>query len=143
MIETAAFRFDHGADAAQRDGANYRSFEQNVCRWRASGNIHVLGMKAFAEGRLIGPQGRPPTTRCGTRCRCPRPVHGSPGIDSQHVLDPPRPHRRRLHPARQVSLQALRDQYGNRAGDGHLELYKSTPKERTPTKAAPQHGFHR
>ncbi len=43
-------------------------------------------------------------------------------------------------PLDEVALQALRDKYADRAGDGHLELYKSTAKNDADEGRA-QHGF--
>jgi hypothetical protein len=62
------------------------------------------------------------------------------GIDSPAVLD----HHVRIandfSPLDEVAMQSLRDKYRDRAGDGHLELYKSTAKNDADEGRA-QHGF--
>jgi len=62
MIERG-FPFDTAQMPLNVMDANYRSFEQNVLPLARERNIHVLGMKAFAEGRLIEAGKSTPTTR--------------------------------------------------------------------------------
>lgn len=119
---------------------NYRSFERNVLPLARERGIKALGMKAFAEGRLIEAGKVDPDGALRYAMSLPGVLCTITGIDSQEVLD----HHVRIAdgftPLDEVALQALRDKYRDRATDGHLELYKSTAKNDADEGRA-QHGF--
>ena len=119
---------------------HYRSFEKNVLPLARERNIKVLGMKAFSEGRLLEAGGVDPDDALRYAMSLPGVLTTVTGIDSQAVLD----HHVRIAdgftPLDEVALQALRDKYRDRAGDGHLELYKSTARNDADEGRA-QHGF--
>jgi len=119
---------------------NYRSFERNVLPLARERGIKALGMKAFAEGRLIEAGKVDPDDALRYAMSLPGVLATITGIDSQEVLD----HHIRIAdgftPLDEVALQALRDKYRDRATDGHLELYKSTAKNDADEGRA-QHGF--
>ena len=119
---------------------NYRSFERNVLPLARERGIKALGMKAFAEGRLIEAGKVDPDDALRYAMSLPGVLTTITGIDSQEVLD----HHVRIAegftPLDEVALQALRDKYRDRATDGHLELYKSTAKNDADEGRA-QHGF--
>jgi len=120
--------------------ANYRSFERNVLPLARERAIHAIGMKAFAEGRMIEAGKVDPDDALRYAMSLPGVLTTVTGIDSRAVLD----HHVRIAndfaPLDEVALQALRDKYRDRAGDGHLELYKSTAKNDADEGRA-QHGF--
>jgi aryl-alcohol dehydrogenase-like predicted oxidoreductase len=119
---------------------NYRSFERHILPLARERNIKVLGMKAFSEGRAIEAGGVDPDDALRYAMSLPGVLTTVTGIDSQHVLD----HHLRIAdgftPLDEVALQGLRDTYRDRAGDGHLELYKSTARNDADEGRA-QHGF--
>jgi aryl-alcohol dehydrogenase-like predicted oxidoreductase len=119
---------------------NYRSFEKTILPLARERNIQVLGMKAFAEGRLLEAGGVDADDALRYAMSLPGILTTVTGIDSQHVLD----HHLRIAngfvPLDERALQALRDKYRDRAGDGHLELYKSTAKN-DADEGRGQHGF--
>jgi aryl-alcohol dehydrogenase-like predicted oxidoreductase len=119
---------------------NYRSFERNVLPLARERGIKALGMKAFAEGRLIEAGKVDPDDALRYAMSLPGVLCTITGIDSQEVLD----HHVRIADGftalDEVALQALRDKYRDRATDGHLELYKSTAKNDADEGRA-QHGF--
>jgi predicted aldo/keto reductase-like oxidoreductase len=119
---------------------HYRSFERHILPLARQRNIKVLGMKAFCEGRAVEAGGIDPDDALRYAMSLPGVLTTVTGIDSQHVLD----HHLRVAdgftPLDDVELQALRDRYRDRAGDGHLELYKSTAKNDADEGRA-QHGF--
>jgi aryl-alcohol dehydrogenase-like predicted oxidoreductase len=139
MIERG-FPFDTAQMPLNVMDANYRSFEKNVLPLARERNIKALGMKAFAEGRLLEAGKVDPDDALRYAMSLPGVLCTITGIDSQHVLD----HHVRISdgftPLDEVSLEALRDKYRDRAGDGHLELYKSTAKNDADEGRA-QHGF--
>jgi len=120
--------------------ASYRSFERNVLPLARERGIKVLGMKAFAEGRMLEAGGVDPDDALRYAMSLPGVLTTITGIDSAAVLD----HHVRIAtdftPLDEVAMQALRDRYRDRATDGHLELYKSTAKNDADEGRA-QHGF--
>src|ERR1035437_2155476 len=119
---------------------NYRSFEKNVLPLARERAIHAIGMKAFAEGRMLEAGKVDPDDALRYAMSLPGVLTTVTGIDSRAVLD----HHVRIAngftPLDEVALQALRDKYCDRAGDGHLELYKSTA-ENDADEGRAQHGF--
>ena len=119
---------------------NYRSFEKNLLPLARERGIKALGMKAFAEGRLLKAGRVDPDDALRYAMSLPGVLTTITGIDSQAVLD----HHIRIAddftPLDEVALQALRDKYRDRATDGHLELYKSTAKN-DADEGRTQHGF--
>ena len=139
MIERG-YPFDTAQMPLNVMDANYRSFEKHVLPLAREHNIKVLGMKAFAEGRLLEAGQVDPDEALRYAMSLPGVLTTITGIDSQHVLD----HHLRIAdgfaPLDEVALQALRDKYRDRATDGHLELYKSTAKNDADEGRA-QHNF--
>jgi aryl-alcohol dehydrogenase-like predicted oxidoreductase len=139
MIERG-FPFDTAQMPLNVMDANYRSFEKNVLPLARERNIKALGMKAFAEGRLLEAGKVDPDDALRYAMSLPGVLCTITGIDTQHALD----HHVRIAdgftPLDEAALQALRDKYRDRAGDGHLELYKSTAKNDADEGRA-QHGF--
>ena len=119
---------------------NYRSFEKTILPLARERGIKALGMKAFAEGRLVEAGKVDPDDALRYAMSLPGVLTTITGIDSQAVLD----HHVRIAdgftPLDEVALQALRERYRDRATDGHLELYKSTAKNDADEGRA-QHGF--
>jgi uncharacterized protein len=119
---------------------NYRSFEKNVLPLARERAIHAIGMKAFAEGRMLEAGKIDPDDALRYAMSLPGVLTTVTGIDSQAVLD----HHVRIAndfmPLDEVALQGLRDTYRDRATDGHLELYKSTAKN-DADEGRNQHGF--
>jgi aryl-alcohol dehydrogenase-like predicted oxidoreductase len=119
---------------------NYRSFEKNVLPLARERGIKALGMKAFAEGRLIEAGHIDPDDALRYAMSLPGVLTTITGIDSQAVLD------HHLHiaddftPLNELELQTLREKYRHLATDGHLELYKSTAKN-DADEGRTQHGF--
>ncbi len=139
MIERG-FPFDTAQMPLNVVDANYRSFEQAVLPLARARGIKVLGMKAFAEGRLLEAGQVDPDDALRYAMSLPGVLTTITGIDSPDVLD----HHLRIAdgftPLDEVALQGLRDKYHDRATDGHLELYKSTAKNDAGEGRA-QHGF--
>jgi aryl-alcohol dehydrogenase-like predicted oxidoreductase len=119
---------------------NYRSFEKNVLPLARERGIKALGMKAFAEGRLLEAGRVDPDDALRYAMSLPGVLCTITGIDSEGVLN----HHLRIAdgftPLDEVALQGLRDKYRDRATDGHLELYKSTAKN-DADEGRTQHGF--
>src|ERR1700736_139262 len=119
---------------------NYRSFEKTILPLARDRGIKALGMKAFAEGRLLEAGHIDPDEALRYAMSLPGVLTTITGIDSQQVLD----HHLRIandfEPLDEVTMQALRDKYKHLAGDGHLELYKSTAKNDADEGRA-VHGF--
>ncbi|HYZ15836.1 MAG TPA: aldo/keto reductase [Candidatus Acidoferrum sp.] len=118
---------------------NFRSFEKHVLPLARERGIHVLGMKPFAEGRMLKDGGVDADD--ALRYAMSLPVLTTiTGIDSQAVLD----HHLRIandfRPLDELTMQKLRDTYAARATDGHLELYKTSMKNDADEGRA-QHGF--
>jgi aryl-alcohol dehydrogenase-like predicted oxidoreductase len=107
---------------------SYRSFERGVLPLARERGIKALGMKCFAEGRLLEAGGVAPDDALRYAMSLPGVLTTITGIDSQQVLD----HHVRIAddftPLDEVSMQALREKYRPLATDGHLELYKSSMK---------------
>ena len=119
---------------------HYRSFEKNVLPLARERGIKALGMKAFAEGRMLEAGHIDPDDALRYAMSLPGVLTTITGIDSQHVLD----HHVRIAddftPLTEIELQAIRDKYAHLATDGHLELYKSSMKNDADEGRA-QHGF--
>ncbi|MDB5071177.1 MAG: Aldo/keto reductase [Candidatus Eremiobacteraeota bacterium] len=139
MIERG-YRFDTLQCPLNVLDPNYRSFEKNILPLARERGIHVIGMKAFSEGRMLEAGGVDPDDALRYAMSLPGVLTTVTGIDSQAVLD----HHVRIAddfvPLDEVAMQALRDKYRDRATDGHLELYKSTAKNDADEGRA-QHGF--
>ena len=139
MIERG-FPFDTAQMPLNVVDANYRSFEREIvplCRERG---IRVLGMKAYAEGRLLEAGHGDPDEILRYAMSVPSVLTTITGIDSQAVLD----HHLRIAdgftPLSEVEMQRLRDKYKPIATDGRMELYKSTAKNDADEGRA-QHGY--
>ncbi len=119
---------------------NYRSFEKNVLPLARERGIKALGMKAFAEGRMLEAGGVDADDALRYAMSLPGVLTTITGIDSQNVLD----HHVRIATdfaaLDELAMQALREKYRDGATDGHLELYKSTAKNDADEGRA-QHGF--
>jgi uncharacterized protein len=118
---------------------NFRSFEKHVLPLVRERGMHALGMKPFAEGRMLQDGGVDADD--ALRYAMSLPVLTTiTGIDSQAVLD----HHLRIandfRPLDEVTMQKLRDKYADRATDGHLELYKTSMKNDADEGRA-VHGF--
>ena len=139
MIERG-FPFDTAQMPLNVLDPNYRSFEKHVLPLARERGIHVIGMKAFAEGRLLEEGHVDPDDALRYAMSLPGVLTTVTGIDSQEVLD----HHVRIaddfKPLDEVALQGLRDKYKHLATDGHLELFKSTAKNDADEGRA-QHGF--
>ncbi|HEX3467976.1 MAG TPA: aldo/keto reductase [Candidatus Elarobacter sp.] len=139
MIERG-FPFDTAQMPLNVMDASYRSFERNVLPLARERGIKALGMKAFAEGRLLEAGKVDPDDALRYAMSLPGVLTTITGIDSRKVLD----HHLRIAdgftPLDEIALQSLRDKYHDRATDGHLELYKSTAKNDADEGRA-QHGF--
>jgi len=122
------YRFDTAQMPLNVLDANYRSFEKHVLPVARERGIKAIGMKAFAEGRMLEAGGIDPDDALRYAMSLPGVLTTVTGIDSQAVLD----HHVRIAdgfvPLDEVAMQALRDKYRDRATDGHLELYKSSMK---------------
>ena len=139
MIERG-FAFDTAQMPLNVCDPNYRSFEQHVVPLALEHGIKPIGMKAFAEGRLIEAGKVDPDDALRYAMSIPGVLTTVTGIDSQKVLD----HHVRIadgfEPLDAAGMQQLRDKYRHIATDGHLELYKSTAKNDADEGRA-QHGF--
>ena len=139
MIERG-FPFDTAQMPLNVCDASYRSFERGVLPLARENGIKVIGMKAFAEGRLLDAGKVDPDDALRYAMSLPGVLTTVTGIDSQAVLD----HHVRIAdgftPLDEAALQNLREKYRARATDGHLELYKSTAKNDADEGRA-QHGF--
>jgi len=139
MIERG-FPFDTAQMPLNVLDPNYRSFEKNVLPLARERGIHAIGMKAFAEGRMLEEGHIDPDDALRYAMSLPGVLTTVTGIDSQEVLD----HHIRIAdnftPLDEVALQGLRDKYKHLATDGHLELFKSTAKNDADEGRA-QHGF--
>jgi predicted aldo/keto reductase-like oxidoreductase len=118
---------------------NFRSFEKHVLPLVRERGMHALGMKPFAEGRMLQDGGVDADD--ALRYAMSLPVLTTiTGIDSQAVLD----HHLRIandfRPLDEVTMQKLRDKYADRATDGHLELYKTSMKNEAD-EGRKVHGF--
>jgi aryl-alcohol dehydrogenase-like predicted oxidoreductase len=139
MIERG-FPFDTAQMPLNVCDASYRSFERGVLPLARERGIKALGMKCFAEGRLLEAGGVAPDDALRYAMSLPGVLTTITGIDSQQVLD----HHVRIAddftPLDEVVMQALRDKYRPVATDGHLELYKSSMKN-DADEGRKVHGF--
>jgi aryl-alcohol dehydrogenase-like predicted oxidoreductase len=108
--------------------ATYRSFAANVLPQVLERGMAALGMKS------LGGNGQPVTQGVVTAQEALRYAMSLPvattisGIDSLAVLRQNLGVARGFTPMTAAQMQALRDRCAPAAGDGHLELYKSTMK---------------
>jgi aryl-alcohol dehydrogenase-like predicted oxidoreductase len=134
------FPFDTAQMPLNVCDANFRSFEREVVPLAREHRIHPIGMKAFAEGRLLEAGHVDPDDALRYAMSIPGVLTTVTGIDSQAVLD----HHIRIadnfEPLDELSMQRVRDKYKALAGDGHLELYKTTAKNDADEGRA-QHGM--
>ena len=106
--------------------ATYRSFEQQVLPEALNRGMAALGMKSMGGG------GQPVQKGVVTADEALRYAMSLPvavtvsGIDSPAVLRQNLAVARGFRPLPAEEMQALRDRCAKEAGDGHLELYKST-----------------
>jgi uncharacterized protein len=139
MIERG-YPFDTAQMPLNVCDASYRSFERGVLPLARERGIKALGMKCFAEGRLIEAGGVAPDDALRYAMSLPGVLTTITGIDSQLVLD----HHVRIAdgftPLDEVAMQAMRDKYRPLATDGHLELYKSSMKN-DADEGRKVHGF--
>jgi uncharacterized protein len=139
MIERG-FPFDTAQMPLNVLDPNYRSFEKHVLPLARERGIHVIGMKTFAEGRMLEEGHIDADDALRYAMSLPGVLTTVTGIDSQAVLD----HHVRIAdgftPLDDIALQTLRDKYKHLATDGHLELFKSTAKNDADEGRA-QHGF--
>lgn len=120
--------------------ATYKSFEQQVLPELLKQGVAALGMKS------LGGDGQPilhgaATAEEGLRYAMSLPVATTiSGIDSFDVLQQNLAIARGFKPLTAGEMQALRDRCAGVAGDGHLELYKSTKKYDADV-GREQHGY--
>ena len=106
----------------------YRSFEQQVLPELERGGIAALGMKSLGgDGQPIlhGVVGAEEALRYAMSLPVATTISG---IDSLAVLRQNLAIARGFKPMTPEEMQALRQRCASFAGDGHLELYKSTKK---------------
>ena len=115
---------------------NYRSFEKTILPLARERGIKAIGMKAFAEGRLVEAGKVDPDDALRYAMSLPGVLTTVTGIDSQAVLD----HHVRIAdgftPLDEVAMQALRDNTAT-ARPTATSSSTSRPPRTTPTKAAP------
>ena len=108
--------------------ASYRSFEKDVLPEVNKRGMAALGMKSLGGGGQPILQGVI-TAEEGLRYAMSLPVTTTiSGIDSLEILRQNLAVARGFVPMTPREMQALRDRCAKAAGDGHLELYKSTAK---------------
>jgi predicted aldo/keto reductase-like oxidoreductase len=120
--------------------ASYRSFERDVLPVANRRRMAALGMKSLGGGGEPIVQGAV-TVDEALRYAMSLPVTTTiSGIDSLAVLRQNVAIARDFRPMATEALQALRDRCAAAAGDGHLEMYKSTVKY-DGALGRSQHGF--
>lgn len=119
--------------------ASYRSFEREVLPLARARGIAVLGMKAFADGRMLESGRIDPDDALRYAMSLPV-VTTITGIDSREVLAHHLRVAERFTRLNDEALEALRATYRPLATDGHLELYKSSMSNDADEGRA-QHGF--
>ena len=108
--------------------ATFRSFEQQVLPEVIRRGIAALGMKPMG-GTAGAVKGGLVTAEEMLRYAMSLPVATTiSGMDSADVLRRNLAIARGFRPMTAAEMQALRDRCAPAAGDGHLELYKSTMK---------------
>jgi uncharacterized protein len=108
--------------------ATYRSFEREVVPVANRRRMAVLGMKSLGGGGEPIVQGAVAVDEA-LRYAMSLPVTTTiSGIDSREVLRQNLAIARDFRPMTAEAMQALRDRCAAAAGDGHLEMYKSTVK---------------
>jgi aryl-alcohol dehydrogenase-like predicted oxidoreductase len=108
--------------------ATFRSFEQHVLPEAIKRGMAVLGMKSMGGGGEPLLQGAV-TPEEALRYAMSLPVTVTiSGIDAVSVLRQNVAVARGFTPMREAQMQALRERCAAVAGDGHVELYKSTVK---------------
>jgi aryl-alcohol dehydrogenase-like predicted oxidoreductase len=123
---------DYPYDAVQMPlnafDASYRSFEKEVLPEVNKRGMAALGMKSLGGGGQPILQGVI-TAEEGLRYAMSLPVATTiSGIDSLAILHQNLAVARGFVPMTPREMQALRERCAKPAGDGHLELYKSTAK---------------
>jgi aryl-alcohol dehydrogenase-like predicted oxidoreductase len=120
--------------------ATYRSFEKRVLPEVIKRGMAALGMKSMGGGGEALLQGAV-TPEEALRYAMSLPVAVTiSGIDALSVLRQNLAVARGFTPLTEQQMQALRDRCAVAAGDGHLELYKSTMKYDGDVGRL-QHGF--
>jgi aryl-alcohol dehydrogenase-like predicted oxidoreductase len=143
-IHLRMLEHDYAFDSVQMPlncfDATYRSFEREVLPVVNRRRMAALGMKSLGGGGEPIVQGAVKVDDA-LRYAMSLPVTTTiSGIDSLEVLRQNVAIARDFRPLAAEAMQALRDQCAAEAGDGHLELYKSTVKYDGPIGRA-QHGF--
>ncbi len=143
-IHLAMLAHDYPFDAVQLPlnpfDASYRSFEKDVLPQLRKRGIAPIGMKS------LGGDGRPirqgvVTVEEALRYALSLPVATTvSGIDSLEVLHQNLRIVRGFKPMTEDEMQALRTRCATAAGDGHLELYKSS-KHFDGEPGREQHGY--
>ncbi len=108
--------------------ASFRSFEKQVLPVSSKRGMAALGMKSLCGGgqAVIN---MPVTVQEALRYAMSLPVATTiSGVDSLTVLHQNLAVARGFRPLSEEQLQALRERCKDAAGDGHLEMYKSTKK---------------
>jgi aryl-alcohol dehydrogenase-like predicted oxidoreductase len=144
QIHLKMLSYGYAFDTAQMPlncfDATYRSFERQVVPEMNRRGMAVLGMKSLCGG---GPGiiDAPVTAQEALHYAMSLPVATTiSGIDSLAVLHQNLAVARGFKPLDEKQMQALRDRCAQSAGDGHLELYKST-KKFDGNIGREQHGF--
>ncbi|HWE01944.1 MAG TPA: aldo/keto reductase [Tepidisphaeraceae bacterium] len=143
-IHLAMLSHDYPFDTVQMPlncfDASYRSFEKNVLPEVIRRGMGALGMKSLCGGGS-GIINSPISVQDALRYAMSLPVSTTiSGVDSLTVLRQNLAVARGFKPLDASQMQALRDKCAQAAGDGHLELYKSTKKfDGKPGRE--QHGF--
>ncbi len=108
--------------------ASFRSFEKQVLPLVVKGGMAALGMKSLCGGGQAV-LNMPVTVHEALSYAMSLPVATTiSGIDSLTVLRQNLAVARGFRPLSEEQMQALRDRCKDAAGDGHLEMYKSTKK---------------
>ena len=135
---------DYPFDAVQMPlncfDASYRSFEREVLPEVNRRRMASLGMKSLGGGAEPVVQGVVKAEEA-LRYAMSLPVTTTiSGIDSREVLRQNLAVARDFRPMPEAEMQALRERCASAAGDGHLEMYKSTMKYDGDIGRT-QHGF--
>jgi aryl-alcohol dehydrogenase-like predicted oxidoreductase len=131
-IHLRMLEHDYAFDSVQMPlncfDASYRSFEREVLPVANRRRMAALGMKSLGGGGEPIVQGAV-TVDEALRYAMSLPVTTTiSGIDSIEVLRQNVAIARDFRPMTAEAMQALRDRCAGAAGDGHLEMYKSTTK---------------
>jgi uncharacterized protein len=143
-IHLRMLEHDYAFDSVQMPlncfDASYRSFERDVLPVANRRRMAALGMKSLGGGGEPIVQGAV-TVDEALRYAMSLPVTTTiSGIDSLAVLRQNVAIARDFRPLTAEAMQTLRDRCAAAAGDGHLEMYKSTVKY-DGALGRSQHGF--